>query len=110
MATMAGLSFEQLVIIADELCARTGAAIVSYPALAAIAGATAPKLHGVPVYRDPARQARGVSQVCRRVGALSQDNDMLASVVCEVLAARGEEAPADSISQHPTPSGSRAQG
>lgn len=92
MLAVAGLNLEQVVIVADEFCARTGAKIASYPALAAISGASHPSLHGVPVYRDAAEQARGVRGICRRVGALSHGNEGFAEVLCEILAARAEAA------------------
>lgn len=88
-----GLSFGQVVLVADEVCAATGASVRDYPGLAALAGATAPRLAGVPVHADGDAQARAVAALTRRIAPLTPTrsaNEVLAAVLVDVLAARNE--------------------
>lgn len=88
-----GLSFEQVVLVADEVCAATGASVRDYPGLAALAGATAPRLAGAPVHADGDAQARAVAALTRKVVPLTPTrsaNEVLAAVLVDVLAARNE--------------------
>lgn len=83
------LTTDEVYAIADEVCQATGAHIRSYPALAAIAAVTAPRLAGVPMFRNVETQAHSVREACLALRPLSADagdaNALFAEVINDVL-------------------------
>ncbi|WKD58448.1 hypothetical protein [Corynebacterium caspium] len=83
---MRSLSFSQVVTVADAICETTGAQIRDYPALAAIAAATNPKLHGVRVHRNTAAQQAAIKRVTLALKPLDSHNDTAAEIFARVAA------------------------
>ncbi|MCZ9310143.1 TetR family transcriptional regulator [Corynebacterium uberis] len=82
---MTGLSFDDLVTIADAVCAHTGARVRTYADLAACAAATTARLRGVPVHRDVDSQATCLRRQILALRPLDADNDLMATVATNVL-------------------------
>lgn len=82
---MRGLTFEQMVVIADEICARTDARIRSYPALASCAAITRARLRGIPLYPNVTQMTRGVHEHIRALRPLTSYNDVFSHVVTDIL-------------------------
>lgn len=80
-----GLSAEQVLLIADELCARFPDSIRDYSALAAIAAATTARFRGIPVHKDPESQASYAYQCILKLQPLGSRNDLFAATVKKTL-------------------------
>ncbi|SQG63655.1 Uncharacterised protein [Corynebacterium renale] len=79
------MSLEQLVLLADALRPHTRAKIVDYPALAAVAGATAARLHGVPLHVSVEDAARTASRLILKLQPLSSHNETFARLVSDTM-------------------------
>lgn len=90
---MKGLSFEQMVLIADEVCAHTDARIRSYPALAACAATTNAHLHGVPLHHHVMQMTKILRDHIRALRPLTHDNDVFSHVVTDILHDLNEGSP-----------------
>ncbi|WP_080792266.1 TetR family transcriptional regulator [Corynebacterium pacaense] len=82
---MRGLSAEQLLIIADEVCAVHKVSVVSFAALSAASGVSGASLHGVDVHGSVEEMAHAVARTITRLGPLSGANDVFAEVTARVL-------------------------
>ncbi|WP_227659079.1 MULTISPECIES: TetR family transcriptional regulator [unclassified Corynebacterium] len=74
-----------MVLIADEVCARTDSRVRSYPALAACAATTSARLRGVPLHHHVTQMAATVQDHIRALRPLTQDNDVFSHVVADIL-------------------------
>ncbi|WPF66169.1 MULTISPECIES: hypothetical protein [unclassified Corynebacterium] len=82
---MRGLSFEQMVLIADEVCAHTDSRIRSYPSLAACAATTSARLHGVPLHHRLTQMIKTLQDHIRALRPLTHHNDVFSHVVADIL-------------------------
>ncbi|MBZ8177287.1 hypothetical protein GP475_00040 [Corynebacterium poyangense] len=82
------LSAEQVVDIAEEFCAASGAKITNYAALAGIAGMSNPRIFGVPVYITEAEQSRTLRRSILDLHPLDQGNKEFAEVFINVMRGR----------------------
>lgn len=81
---MRGFSAEQLLAVADEYCAFTGARVRSFSALVACASVPGARVHGVPVFDTASRAAEELASAVRRMEPLTADNSGFAEVAAEV--------------------------
>lgn len=81
---MQGFSAEQLLAIADEYCAYTGARVRSFSALVACAAVPGARMHGVPVFDTVGRASEELAEAVRRMQPLSAGNSGFAEVAAEV--------------------------
>ncbi|WP_297587497.1 TetR family transcriptional regulator [uncultured Corynebacterium sp.] len=81
---MRGFSAEQLLAVADEYCAFTGARVRSFSALVACAAIPGARVHGVPVFDTVGRAAEELAAAVRRMEPLTASNSGFAEVVAEV--------------------------
>ncbi|KQB84651.1 hypothetical protein [Corynebacterium oculi] len=82
---MRGLSFEQMVRVADEVCAHTDSRIRSYAALASCAAITNARLHGVPLHHHITQMTRDVQDHIRALRPLTHNNDVFSHVVADIV-------------------------
>lgn len=80
-----GLSAEQVLLIADELCLRFPDRIRSFSALCAVAATSTARLHGVPVHQDPESQAQSAYDAVISLEPLVSRNDILAATIKQTL-------------------------
>ena len=83
---MKPLSPEQLLIIADECCAKWGpsAAVRSYSAICAAAAIPGAKLDGPPVFDSPAAAADALARGIERLEPLTDFNPPFADTAAEI--------------------------
>lgn len=82
---MRGLSPEQLLRIADEVCAVHGVAVRDFAGLSAAAAVSSAAFHGVRVHADPAAMAAAVAGTIRALEPLSGRNETFAAVTQRIL-------------------------
>lgn len=80
-----GLSAEQVLLLADAICATFGCVVTDYPGLVSIAAVTNPKIHTVSAYRSPSAAVRYIEDHVLKVAPLSGHNDKFARLVVEVF-------------------------
>lgn len=85
--TLRGLSPEQVLAIADIVTSRFSCTVRDYQALAAIAGASTARFHGIATTEDVFTLARGVERIALALSPLSDRNATFASVVASVIIA-----------------------
>ena len=81
------LTPEQVLIIAEEVCAATSAHIVDYVGLGAIAGATSARFHGLSAWEGQHHPAEYLQELVARIAPLSMGNDMFGYVLAQVVLA-----------------------
>ena len=81
---MRGFSAEQLLAVADEYCAYTGARVRSFSALVACASVPGARVHGVPVCDTAGQASEELAEAVRRMQPLSTENSGFAEVAAEV--------------------------
>lgn len=86
-----GLSPEQVLSIADVLATRLPCTVHNYQALAAIAGASTPRMCGIPLIVDARELARGVADVVLALSPLSAHNEAFADLIFGVILALNEQ-------------------
>lgn len=82
---MKGLSAENLLAIADEVCAEHGVVVRDFAALAAAAAVSTARFHGVRVFGSSEAMAGKVSEMIRALKPLSGRNETFAAVTQRVL-------------------------
>ncbi|APT83748.1 hypothetical protein CAQU_00040 [Corynebacterium aquilae DSM 44791] len=78
---MKALSPEQVLLIADEVCEATGAQVVDFSGVAALAAATHAKIHGVDVWEGFTHPEAHLEHLAGRIAPLSRDNATFAAVL-----------------------------
>ena len=81
-------SLDELVTVADRVCARTGAVIIDYSALAAAAAVPGARINGVPVHSNPRAAAEAMAAVIETLAPLDTANKCLSVVAARVYLAR----------------------
>lgn len=81
---MRPLSPEQLLIIADECCARWGTTVRSYSAICAAAAIPGAKVEGLAVFDSPASAATALSRGIERLEPLAGFNSDFASAAADI--------------------------
>ncbi|WP_296145325.1 TetR family transcriptional regulator [uncultured Corynebacterium sp.] len=81
---MKPLSPEQLLIIADECCAKWGTTVRSYSAICAAAAIPGAKLDGLPVFDSPAAAAAALARGIERLEPLADFNAPFADIAGEI--------------------------
>lgn len=82
---MRGLSAEQMLLIADEVCAAHGVRVRDFAALAADAAVSSASFHGVRVDDSPAVMAERVATTITALRPLSGRNGQLAAATRRIL-------------------------
>lgn len=82
---MRGLTAEQLLIIADEVCATCTASVQKFAALSAASAVSTANFHGVAVHGSVEDMARAVAQTIGSLRPLSSHNDVLAEATARIL-------------------------
>ncbi|BAU94271.1 hypothetical protein N24_0009 [Corynebacterium suranareeae] len=82
---MRGLSAENILAIADEVCAAHGVAVRDFAALSAAAALSTASFHGVRVFGSAEAMAEKVSEIIRALKPLSGRNETFAAVTQRVL-------------------------
>lgn len=82
---MRGLTPEQLLVIADELCTAHGEKVRDFTALAAAAAVSTASFHGIRVHDSPLTMARQVAETITRLAPLSGRNGQLAATTRQIL-------------------------
>ena len=82
---MRGLSAEQMLLIADEVCAAHGEQVRDFAALAAAAAVSSASFHGVRVDDSPVVMAERVAATLTALKPLSGRNGQLAAVTRRIL-------------------------
>lgn len=85
--SLRGLSAEQVLLIADELCLRFPDKIRDFAALSAVAATTTARLHGFPIHHDPESQAQSAYNAVISLQPLVSRNDILAATIKRTLLA-----------------------
>lgn len=81
---MKGLSAEQMLAIADEVCRIYKVRVRSFAALAACAAVPGARIHGAPVFDSSDAAAAQLRQTILALGPLTGHNDVLADVAAGV--------------------------
>lgn len=81
---MKPLTPEQLLIIADECCARWGTTVRSYSAICAAAAIPGAKLDGLAVFDSPAAAAAALARGIERLEPLTDFNAPFAAAAGEI--------------------------
>ena len=81
---MKPLSPEQLLIIADECCAKWGTTVRSYSSLCAAAAIPGAKLDGLPVFDSPTAAAAALARGIERLEPLAGFNAPFADAVSKI--------------------------
>ncbi|WP_414627432.1 TetR family transcriptional regulator [Corynebacterium sp.] len=84
MKTVKALSTEQLLSIADEVCALYKVRVRSFAALAACAAVPGARVYGVPVFDSPAAAAAELRRTIAALEPLTAENAVLAECAAEV--------------------------
>lgn len=82
---MRGLSPEQLLLIADEVCSAHGETVRDFGALAAAAAVSTAGFHGVRVHATANAMAGQVADTITRLKPLSGRNEHFAAVTQRIL-------------------------
>ncbi|ALC04504.1 hypothetical protein CDES_00055 [Corynebacterium deserti GIMN1.010] len=82
---MRGLSSDNVLAIADEVCAAHGVVVRDFAALAAVSGVSTASFHGVRVFGSASAMASKVSEMIRLLEPLSGKNETFAAVIQRVL-------------------------
>ncbi|WJY90881.1 hypothetical protein CFAEC_00050 [Corynebacterium faecale] len=82
---MRGLSPEQMLLIADEVCSAHGETVRDFGALAAAAAVSTTGFHGVRVHATASAMAAQVADTIIRLRPLSGRNEQLAAVAQRIL-------------------------
>ncbi|WP_115685559.1 TetR family transcriptional regulator [Corynebacterium senegalense] len=77
---MKGLSTEQMLAVADEVCAIHKVRVRSFAALAACAAVPGARVHGAPVFDSAEAAATELSRAVAALRPLTGANDALAEV------------------------------
>lgn len=78
---MSGLTGEDALIAAEEVCAATGARVRDLSALVAAAAVPGARIGGIPVHRDRAEARAALAEAVARLQPLTGANDALARVL-----------------------------
>ena len=81
---MKPLSPEQLLIIADECCAKWGTTVRSYSAICAAAAIPGARLDGLSVFDSPTAAAAALSRGIERLEPLADFNAHFAETAAEI--------------------------
>lgn len=82
---MRGMSADQLLLVADEVCAHNHVSVRDYAALAAAAATTTASINGVPVHRSVRAAKRSLGQAIVALRPLTGANEVFAQVAGEIL-------------------------
>lgn len=82
---MRGLTPEQLLLIADEVCTAHGETVRDFAAIAAAAAVSTAGFHGVRVHYSPAMMADEVAATITTLRPLSGRNHQLAAATRRIL-------------------------
>lgn len=82
---MRGLSPEQVLLIADEVCAAHGERVRDFAALAAVAAVSNASFHGVRVDDSPTVMAQRVADTITALRPLSGRNEQFAAATRRIL-------------------------
>lgn len=89
---MKALSPEQVLSVADEVCAATGAHIINYPALSCYASLTNPHFQSVPLFSDATARHQALAELTTSFPALDSHNELFCSLLHTVLVSRETKA------------------
>lgn len=81
------LTSEDVLTLAEEVCAATGDAVRSPAALCAVAAVTDASIGGIAVHRNRAEARAAVDDVVVKLGPLRERNDLFAAVVWAAMTA-----------------------
>lgn len=81
---MKPLSPEQLLIIADECCAKWSTTVRSYSAICAAAAIPGARLEGIPIFDSPAAAATALARGIERLEPLNGFNAEFAATAGEI--------------------------
>lgn len=81
---MRALSGEDALVAAEEVCAATGAAVRSLPALIAAAAVPGAHVAGIPVHRTEAGARAELMDAVARLEPLTGANDLFAAVLARI--------------------------
>ncbi|WKD56599.1 hypothetical protein CAPI_00045 [Corynebacterium capitovis DSM 44611] len=87
---MRAFSNEQLLAVADEVCAQYQVRVRSFSALAACAAVPGARIHGVPVFDSVEDAAAALARTVAALRPLSGANQALAAVAEDVFRAWAE--------------------
>lgn len=82
------LTTEQVLLIAEEVCAQTNAEITNYAALSTIASITNPRIYGVPVYLSATERDKELRRLITSYPPLNSHNLLLCDLIQAVLVSR----------------------
>lgn len=82
------LSPEQVLLVAEEICTSTGAAITNYAALAPIAALSNPRLHGISLFATVSARDMALRTLITAYPPLDSHNELLAELLIKVLVSR----------------------
>ena len=82
---MRGLTPEQLLVIADEVCTAHGERVRDFSALSAAAAVSTASFHGIRVHDSPTAMAQQVAATITALAPLSARNAQLAAATRRIL-------------------------
>ncbi|PMC64814.1 TetR family transcriptional regulator [Corynebacterium tuscaniense] len=85
---MTPLSPEQLLIIADEACAKWSTTVRSFSAICAAAAIPGARIEGIPVFDSPTAAATALARGIERLEPLTAFNKEFAIVAAEIYLRR----------------------
>ncbi|QTH59817.1 hypothetical protein J5O04_01345 [Corynebacterium hindlerae] len=79
---------EETLLLADAVCAETGASVRSLGAIVALASLTRPHIAGISVFSSPQAQCDYISSCCSALQPLTSSNEVFAHVLCAAVTER----------------------